>query len=458
MGSHSQPTMLLRPLTWVATKGGRGLATQGRRSLASLGRRSFATKVSPEVTAFLETSTTKVINGEKAARLFSDQEYEARLARLRSLMESRECEACVFTSIHNTAYFSNYVYCSMGRPYGLVAGRSGSATTIASLVDGGHPLRKSYGDALLYTDWKKDNYIRAIKEALGDVKGNIGVEFDHMNLQTHIKLAAALPHCTLVDVSPEVSNMRMVKSREELEVTKLGAMIADIGGAAVWKACKEGAQEWEIASEGVKAMKAAIAEKAGHRSELLDTWIWFNSGQLNTDGAHNPTTTRSLKKGDLLLINCFPMIQGYYAALERTFFLGHVDDASLRYWEANVEVHKRGLELIKPGVKCSEVADELNELVLSQGMLNLRSFGYGHSFGLVSYYYGREAGLELREDVHTVIEPGMVVSMEPMVTVPYGQPGAGGYREHDILVIEEDGTVENITKFPLGPEHNVIPC
>ena len=51
-----------------------------------------------------------------------------------------------------------------------------------------------------------------------------------------------------------------------------------------------------------------------------------------------------------------------------------------------------------------------------------------------------------------------VVSMEPMVTVPYGRPGAGGYREHDILVVNDDGTVDNITKFPLGPEHNVIPA
>ena len=75
----------------------------------------------------------------------------------------------------------------------------------------------------------------------------------------------------------------------------------------------------------------------------------------------------------------------------------------------------------------SDIANELNEMVLSQGMLDLRSFGYGHrytagvkkknrlelclkSFGLVSYYYGREAGLELREDVETVIEPGMVGS------------------------------------------------
>ena len=30
------------------------------------------------------------------------------------------------------------------------------------------------------------------------------------------------------------------------------------------------------------------------------------------------------------------------------------------------------------------------------------------------------------------------------------------FREHDIIVINEDGSTENITKFPFGPEHNVI--
>ena len=49
----------------------------------------------------------------------------------------------------------------------------------------------------------------------------------------------------------------------------------------------------------------------------------------------------------------------------------------------------------------------------------------------------------------------MVVSMEPMIMVPEGQPGAGGYREHDILVVNEHGA-ENITGFPYGPEHNII--
>lgn len=52
----------------------------------------------------------------------------------------------------------------------------------------------------------------------------------------------------------------------------------------------------------------------------------------------------------------------------------------------------------------------------------------------------------------------MVVSIEPMIMLPEGMPGTeSGYREHDILVVGEEGA-ENITKFPYGPEHNIISC
>ena len=68
------------------------------------------------------------------------------------------------------------------------------------------------------------------------------------------------------------------------------------------------------------------------------------------------------------------MISGYYTALERTLFLDHADDESLKAWEANVKVHKRGLELIKPGVKCSDICHELNELFAELGYLALPNF------------------------------------------------------------------------------------
>ena len=45
--------------------------------------------------------------------------------------------------------------------------------------------------------------------------------------------------------------------------------------------------------------------------------------------------------------------------------------------------------------------------------------------------------------------------MEPMIAIPEGEPGSGGYREHDILIVGDTGA-ENISGFPYGPEHNVI--
>ena len=225
----------------------------------------------------------------------------------------------------------------------------------------------------------------------------------------------------------------MIKSKEEIDIIKNGARIADIGGYEIVKNIKEGATELEIAISGRDKMEREIA-KTYPNAEYMDTWVWFQSG-INTDGAHNPKTNRKLVNGDILSLNTFPMISGYYTALERTLFLNSVDDQSLKAWEANVKVHKRGLELIKPGVKCSDICNELNELFAELGYLQYRTFGYGHSFGVLSHFYGRESGLELREDIDTVLEENMVISMEPMILIPDGIPGAGGYREHDILVI-----------------------
>ena len=74
---------------------------------------------------------------------------------------------------------------------------------------------------------------------------------------------------------------------------------------------------------------------------------------------------------------------------------------------------------------------------------------------MLSHFYGREAGLELREDIETVLEKNMVISMEHMIMIPEGKPGAGGYREHDILVINENNA-ENNTKLSYGHEKNII--
>ena len=392
-------------------------------------------------------------NGEKAQLPFSAAEYDRRLSVLRRIMAERDLPAVLLTSMHNIAYYSGLLYCSFGRPYGCVVTPEG-CTTVSANIDGGQPWRRSHGDNVIYTDWQRNNFWRAVADLTGGA-GRIGIEGDHLTLAARATLDRMLDAPEIVDIARATMAARMIKSAEEITLIREGARIADLGGAAIREAIREGAREIDVAMAGRDALEAEIA-RAHPDSELRDTWVWFQSG-LNTDGAHNPVTTRELKRGDILSLNAFPMISGYYTALERTLFLSEPDAASLRLWRTNVAAHELGLSLIRPGISCAAICAEINRLLADAGLLHYRSFGYGHSFGLLSHYYGREAGLELREDIETVLEPGMVVSMEPMLWVPEGVPGAGGYREHDVLIVTETGA-ENITRFPFGPEANVIGC
>jgi len=344
-------------------------------------------------------STITIQNGPRAQGMFTENEMNSRLSKLRAHMAEQDIQAVLFTSIHNINYYNDFIYCAFGRPYGLVVTQDNSTSITAA------------------------------------------------------KLQKALPTADLVDIAQATMQMRMVKSNEEIAVIKNGARIGDMGGAACVEAIDEGVPEHEVALHSTRTMIREIAATYPHL-ELMDTWTWFQSG-INTDGAHNPVMTRKIEKGDILSLNCFPMISGYYTALERTLFFDHASDRHMELWEVNCEVHRRGSELIQPGNRCCDIANELNEIYAKHDLLQYRTFGYGHSFGTLSHYYGREAGLELREDIETVLEPNMVVSMEPMIMLPEGMPGAGGYREHDIFVVHADGA-ENITKFPFGPEHNIV--
>ncbi|MEM7120582.1 MAG: aminopeptidase P family protein [Pseudomonadota bacterium] len=389
-------------------------------------------------------------NGERVAGTFSEAEMAARLKKLRAMMGENDVDAVLFTSMHNIHYFSDFLYCSFGRPYGLAVTQD-RATAICANIDYGQPWRRT-GDTLTYTDWRRDNYVRAVQKLIGSAS-RIGVEFDHITIDNLDKLKTAMADAEFVDISKLTMAMRMLKSDEEIALIKSATQIADIGGQACADAVGVGVGEHEVALASTDAMVREIARRHPN-SEIRDTWVWFQSG-VNTDGAHNPVTTRKIEAGDILSLNCFPMVAGYYVALERTLFCDHASDDHLRLWEINCEVYRRGLELVKPGVRCCDIANELNAIYEGYGVLDKRTFGYGHSFGVLSHYYGREAGLELREDIETELKPNMVVSIEPMITIPEGQPGAGGYREHDILVVTENGA-NNITGFPVGPEHNIV--
>ena len=62
----------------------------------------------------------KLRNGEKAKLPFTDKEYDQRVKKLRSVMEKNNVDMVILTSMHNIAYYTGFIYCSFGRPYGCI--------------------------------------------------------------------------------------------------------------------------------------------------------------------------------------------------------------------------------------------------------------------------------------------------------------------------------------------------
>src|SRR6185436_17166590 len=110
-------------------------------------------------------STKHIPNGAPVRHTFSDVEYGRRQAELRRIMTGLGLDAALFTSIHNTAYYSDFLYTSFGRPYGLVA-TTERITSVSANIDGGQPWRRTVGDNIVYTDWQRDNFYRAIRATL----------------------------------------------------------------------------------------------------------------------------------------------------------------------------------------------------------------------------------------------------------------------------------------------------
>ena len=101
-------------------------------------------------------------NGPRARPTFSPAEMERRLGAIRAVMAEANVDAALFTSFHNINYYSDFLYCSFGRRYGLVVTPE-AATSISAGNDGGQPARRSFGGNVTYTDWRKDNWFHAVR-------------------------------------------------------------------------------------------------------------------------------------------------------------------------------------------------------------------------------------------------------------------------------------------------------
>ena len=164
-----------------------------------------------------------------------------RVSNLRSVMDKNNLDMIILTSMHNIAYYTGFIYCSFGRPYGCVITKN-KISTISANIDASQPWRRSHCDNVIYTDWKRDNFLKAIVSIIGrdEPPKNIGIENDHITLDMREKIGSIFTFSVFNDVSKDLMKLRMIKSNEEIEIIKNGARIADLGGEEIVKNIQRG--------------------------------------------------------------------------------------------------------------------------------------------------------------------------------------------------------------------------
>lgn len=273
----------------------------------------------------------------------------------------------------------------------------------------------------------------AFRRAAADLhleERTIGVEHLRMRVLELRLLEEHASGSRLVDGEPLLSKLRVRKDHEEIAAMRRAAAVNQECFRQVEARIRPGVTEQQLAAVW---QKAALDAATGELPEAP-----IVAAGLNGASPHAWATSRRIEGGDLVTIDGFLRVEGYYSDITRTYAVGEVDEELRRIYSVVQEANAAGQAVVKPGIEAQEV-DRAARKVIEEA-------GYGQYF---IHRTGHGLGLEIHEPPYMVegnelvLEPGMTFTVEPGIYVP----GKGGVRIEDDVLVTEDG-YEALTALP----------
>lgn len=249
----------------------------------------------------------------------------------------------------------------------------------------------------------------------------LGFEKHSMSYGT-FELYKKLVNAELVPVSGLIEKIRLIKTEQEINIIKVACEIADNAFTHILNFIEPGKTELDISNEIEFFMR-----KQGATSSSFDTIV---ASGLRSALPHGVATDKIIEKGDFVTLDFGALYNGYISDITRTIAVGQPSEKLVEMYNVVLESQALALEKVGPGMTGIE-ADAIARDYL-------KSKGYGEAFG---HSTGHGIGLEVHEGPilsfrsDTVLEPNMVVTIEPGVYIP----GIGGVRIEDDIIITETG-------------------
>ncbi len=273
---------------------------------------------------------------------------------------------------------------------------------------------------------------REEREALfQSLRGRVGFEAEHLPYAALERLRELSP-VEWVPTKGVIERLRLKKTPEEVARIRQAQALAEKALEHALDLLKPGVEEREVALEIEFFLRKAGAEGAAF-PPIVASGV---RGALPHAGA----SEKRLEAGELVTLDLGAKVAGYHSDMTRTVALGKPSSEMRRVHQAVLSALEVALENLRPGRTGKEVDALAREELKRHGLDRYFVHSLGHGVGLAVH-----EGPSLSPYTEEVLEPGMVVTVEPGVYLP----GVGGVRIEELVLLTEDG-IELLSRFPRG--------
>lgn len=275
-------------------------------------------------------------------------------------------------------------------------------------------------------DWNDaEGYAGAFQQACAHLELAdylLGVEALHMRVLELQLLQRYAPGLQIAHAEPALSALRSVKDAAELAAMERAIAVAEKALGRIVPRIKVGLSERQIAAMLTQELLASGADSIAFGPIV--------SAGPNSASPHAVPTNRTIRHGDLLVIDWGVYVDDYPSDITRTFAVGPIDDELRRVYETVRLANEEARKAVRPGAT-GQAVDRVARDVIEDA-------GYGEYF---FHRTGHGLGLEIHEppDMSQVndspIASGNVFTIEPGIYLP----GRGGVRIEDNVVATAEG-------------------
>lgn len=379
--------------------------------------------------------------------------FEHRMNDFRSRLSAAGIGTALITDDDNVYYLTgyyDYLHMEFGRPTILIVQSDGPSLLITPTIDLNTAEANACVDRIAaWNDGMGDEWRT---ELPGVLKENvrIAIEPDHMSPLVRRYIDEMVDADQLTTATPILSQMRMIKSAQELQLARHAGEVANAMMSAGRAAIGDGVPEYEVAIASSQAGTRRAAELLSAHYTDADMSPNTHFLQIMASGdtvtkTHHRATTRIMRMREPVFL-CFCGMTNFHRfklGFDRTFWIGDADPEQVAIYEVALASQQAALDAMRPGVTAESVHAAYAEVIQGAG------FEYPFRCGRATGFSFLEAPQLITGDT-TVLQPGMVFAVDGSVSTDTFRAQIG-----DSFIVADDG-YESITAHPKSVQDIII--